>query len=533
MSDCNPISRRRCAGVALLIILLTLAAYWPVFSNGFVDYDDDIYIFENPVVLQGLSLSGLKWALTASHDANWFPLTWLSHMTDVTLFGLNPAAHHGTNLLIHIMTTLLLMWFLVRTTGYLWRSAAVATLFALHPLHVESVAWASERKDVLCAFFFMLCLIAYRRYTEHRSLPRYGVVAALMICGLLAKPMIVTLPLVLLLLDYWPLKRVTADAPLLPRLWEKIPLFALSVCSSIITYRIQEQGGTVALFGPSSYADNLNHALTGYVHYLLKTIFPIGLAVHYPYSVSIPAWQTGTAILLLAGGSLIAVRYRKDAPWLTTGWFWYLIMLVPVSGIVRFGSHAVADRYSYLPLIGIFVIAVWAFSELANRAKRGRTAAAVFAVLLAVTLTYAARQQTLWWNNSAALFAHTLSVTGNNWVAHNGLGQALARQGRYPEALDQFEASARIMPTYPDTFLNQGIILGELGEYDRAMVAFRRALDLKPGYPDVYLNMGMTAAKSGDLATARTIRQTLAGVDPVLGDRLEAYIDGAQPVTTQ
>src|SRR5215831_16621564 len=370
-----------------LIILLGLAVvtvgiYAQVIGHHFITFDDIPYIEENPMVNRGVTLAGLAWAFTTFHAGNWHPLTWIAHMIDSQLFGMTAGGHLLVNALIHAANTLLVFWFLLRTTHARWSSALVAALFALHPLHVESVAWASERKDTLSTFFGLLSLIAYVRYAEAPSISRYAWVAITLALGLLAKPMLVTWPLVMLLLDYWPLRRfkipglerrvesashseaATATARLV---WEKLPLFALIAASALITFLAQSHGGAVRTFAAAPVAFRLSNALVSYAKYLLLTFWPSNLAIYYPFArTGIPAWQIIGATFLLIGITVFCLFHRKSAPYLFVGWLWFVGTLVPVIGIVQVGGQAMADRYFYIPSIGLFIALVFGLADIAK-----------------------------------------------------------------------------------------------------------------------------------------------------------------------
>lgn len=402
------------------LAILTVLAFLPSLANGFVLIDDPFYVTANREVLKGITREGLAWALTANVVNNWHPLTVLSHMLDVEVFGLAAAGHHLTSLLLHLASVLLLFEVLRRTTGALYRSALVAALFAVHPTRAESVAWVAERKDVLSGLFWMLALLAYVHYARRPSRGRYLLVALAMALGLAAKPMLVTLPCVLLLLDLWPLERRELGRLIL----EKIPLFVLSAASSLTTLHYQKT--SLAPLEALPWDLRFANAAVSYVAYLGKAFLPRDLAVFYPFPQTIPLGQTLGAVALLAALTILAVRRVRESPWLLVGWLWFLGTLVPVIGLVQVGRQAMADRYTYLPCIGLFLAVVWGMAELVERRAALRPALAVCAVLAVLVLTALTQGQVRHWQDSVTLFRHALAVTGDNELARRGLDRALA-----------------------------------------------------------------------------------------------------------
>jgi hypothetical protein len=425
------------------LALLTLAAWLPTFRNGFVNLDDGLYVTGNPHVRQGITRASLAWAMTANVANNWHPLTLLSHLLDVQLFGLDPAGHHATSLLLHIANVLLLFAVLTKMTARMTsapgRSAAVAALFAVHPAHVESVAWVAERKDVLSALCWLLAIAAYERYARRPSPGRYLLVALAMALGLAAKPMVVTLPFALLLLDVWPLERLQLSWKRL--VVEKLPLLALSAASCLITLHYQKT--SLAPLDVLPWSFRLAGAAVSYVAYLGKLLFPRNLAVFYPVPLEIPAWETAGAVALLATITAFAVWKARRAPWLLAGWLWFLGTLVPVIGLVQVGRQAMADRYTYLPSIGLFLEVVWGVAELAGhrRVLLATAAAAVIAVLSVGTWRQAGS-----WKDSDALYRHALAVTRGNYLAHLGLAKALAAERDWNGAAGQYRAALALRP---------------------------------------------------------------------------------------
>jgi Flp pilus assembly protein TadD len=491
--------------IAVALAAVTLAVYGQVATHQFISLDDDLYIRDNPMVNAGWSLKGIAWAFTTFHAANWHPLTWLSHMTDSQLFGLNAGGHLLVNALIHVLNTLLLFVFLKRVTGARWRSAIVAGLFALHPLHVESVAWAAERKDTLAAFFGLMSLLAYARYVEAPSRKRYAMVAVALALGLMAKPMLVTWPFVLLLLDYWPLCRFEwrptqgirgfAKA-FLPLIGEKVPLFCLVAASMIVTYVAQSRGGAVQGLVNAPISWRVSNAVVAYAKYLLLTFWPTGLGVYYPFSPGgVPAWQVAGALVLLAAITAIAVREAGRRAYLIVGWLWFLGTLVPVIGLVQVGGQAMADRYHYIPSIGLFLAMVFGFADfaVAKRVRRIAIPAAGATVLLVLgTLTFL---QVGRWRDSVTLFEHTLSVTSDNLVIHYNLGHVLGKQGRYEEAVPHFAEALRIKPDFFDALFNMGITLSEQGKAAEAIGFYNQALGLKLDSARAHMQLGLALVK--------------------------------------
>ncbi len=477
----------------ILLAAIILATYWPVAGFDFVVYDDYSYITNNPVVQEGLSVRGLSWAFTTFHASNWHPLTWLSHMLDVELFGLDAGWHHLVNALIHLANSVLLFLVLRGMTGATWRSFVVAALFGVHPLHVESVAWVAQRKDVLSGFFWILAMAAYLRYVRRPGTARYLAALACFALGLLCKPMAVTLPFVLLLLDWWPLGRMAGEPgaqgapgqPLhagLPKLLlEKVPFLLLSALSAAVTFLAQKQGG--ALDQALSLWARVQNALVAYAAYLWKTVAPVSLAVLYPHpGSSVPAGKAIAAGLLLAALTAAFVHLRGRRPHLLAGWLWYLGTLVPVIGLVQVGVQSLADRYTYIPLVGIFIALSWEAGDRLSRLRVRPSGAAVVAGLVLSALVAVSGVQVRYWRNSVALFRHALSVEPDNWVAHVNLGWALEQEGRLDDAASHYRAALAIRPGNPYAHNNLGYVLELLGRTDEAVFHYREALRLKPDY---------------------------------------------------
>jgi tetratricopeptide (TPR) repeat protein len=506
--------------IAIVLAAVTVLVYLPMLRHGFVNYDDPDYILNNPHVRAGLTWSGMAWAFQSSVASNWHPLTWISHMIDCGLFGVNPAGHHLVNVLFHTANAVLLFLLLSRLSGALWRSAFVAALFAWHPLHVESVAWASERKDVLSAFFWMLTLLAYAKYvtgdrwrvtrtagilsrvTCHRS-PSYFLALLFFACGLMSKPMVVTLPFVLLLLDFWPLRRFTIydlRFTMLRLIGEKIPFFALTIASCIITRMVQH--GALWSSNSLSFHFRMANALMSYVRYISKMFWPADLALIYPYPHYWPLAGVIAVGLLLALCSVLAILWAKRFPYLAVGWFWYLGTLVPAIGLVQAGIQSMADRYTYLPSIGLFIVVVWGFNDLLNaHPQKIKIAAAVGSFALAGCLAVTS-VQLRYWRNSLTLFLHTVEVTTDNYAAYNCLGTALENIGKKDDAAKLYAESVRVEPDYPLGQFNLGMILLEQGRAEEASNHLAIAAQLAPRDPVMQFDFGMFLLQHGNPAGA-------------------------------
>jgi tetratricopeptide (TPR) repeat protein len=521
---------KRTAVLSLLLALLTLLTYNPVVYNDFVSFDDPAYVTGNRHVRAGLTWDTVKWAFRSTEQANWHPLTWLSHALDCQLFHLKPAGHHYMSVLLHAICAVLLFLFLDAATGLAGRSAVVAALFAVHPINVQSVAWASERKNVLCMMFFVLTLLAYRWYARNPSVKRYGLVGLLFAFGLMSKPMVITLPFVLLLLDYWPLGRVwpAGSSPeaqgaltqgqgrVLTRLvWEKAPLFALSAASAVITLVAQKAGG--AMHNESSFWDRLLNAIVSYSCYVEKAIWPIHLAAFYPRpDRPLPAWQVTLSLLFLLAVTLAVLTLRKNR-YLTVGWFWYLGTMVPVIGLVQVGEQGMADRYAYIPLIGLFIAVVWGIGDwaLAKRVPAlylGLAAAVAISGFFAIT-----RTQIDYWKNSVALWSHTLAVTERNFVAHDSMGAELIGEGRIQEAMAHFQAAAAINPRDAFSQLDLGVCEKRQGNIKGAVERYETALRLSADTSlraTAFGNLGSIYRAAGDYVHARENYDSALGLQP-------------------
>ena len=593
----RPSGQRANSGVTSLLVCLGLVAVtWAVFgqtlAHDFVNFDDHIYVYENPLVVKGLSTEGIVGAFTHTHALNWHPLTTLSHMLDCQLYGLNAGGHHLTNVILHTISVLLLFLVISQMTGGLWRSAFVAALFAIHPLHVESVAWVAERKDVLSGVFFMLTLAAYSHYARAPSRSRYLLVALLFACGLMSKPMLVTLPFVLLLLDYWPLDKFKDEnsevgSRLRRLVMEKIPFLALSTCSCLVTLFTQRQGPHAMDQLPFLW--RLNNAFVSYLTYIWQMLWPVRLAVFYPHPNNrLPLVEVTVAIAFLIGVSLLVIRLRQSKPYLVTGWFWYLGMLVPVIGLIQVGEQAHADRYTYLPQIGLYIVIVWSIGDLLleSTSRVRRAIVGVAAAIIIVSLSARAFSQTSYWKNSETLWNHTLSVTSDNDVAHNNLGFLFLRSGELDKAISEFQTAldirsrstqthyslgaaliqnnmgnafarkqlwneaighlqeaARLRPDYADAYFNLGSVLFQQGRIDQAIARWQKALAIRPTDAEAHRNVASALRKQGNVKGAIAEYEQALNITPedsvalnnlawILATSSDASIrDGARSVT--
>ena len=506
MRSRDPQFVKRCwiyAGLALV----TTALYLPGWQHSFVDYDDQQYVTDNPRVQAGLTWRGLVWAF-GFYAGNWHPLAWLSHMVDCQLYGANPGGHHLTSVLLHVASTLLLFSVLNRMTAAIWRSAAVAALFAWHPLHVESVAWIAERKDVLCAFFWMLTLWFYVRYTEQGTTLRYlSVLGSFGLC-LMSKPMGVTLPFVLLLLDYWPLKRLSQMADFKKLLLEKLPFLMLSAMACVLTLRAQQ----IAIVSTAglSVPHRLAHVVAAYNHYLAAMFFPRHLAVYYPYQIRLPALTLVCATAMLGGVTALALGNFRRRPHVIVGWLWYLGTLVPVIGLVQVGDQAWADRYTYLPLIGLFISVVWLACEfIKNRVVLQTIGGIIMAALIATSSI-----QLGYWKNTYTLFEHANRVTPDNYLAVTMLGSLLAKEHKYDEAMADYQTALRYQPTFPEAHFFLGAVLDEQGRLDEAIAEYQQALWFKPTQEQTHIFMGIVLGKQKKYDEAMAHYQAALKINP-------------------
>ena len=500
------VSRWICAALVVLAVL----PYLQTLRYEFIRFDDGVYVAENPLVQQGLTWSNAAWAFTTMSAGNWHPLTWLSHMLDCQIFGLRPGWHHLVNALLHGANTALLFVVLRAMTGMAWRSALVVALFAVHPLHVESVVWIAERKDLLSTFFGLLAMWAYARYVGAPSLLRYGLVACFFALSLLSKPMLVTLPFVLLLLDVWPLKRswIESRAPrpdpkLVSLFFEKLPLLAMSAASSVVTFKAQRAAGAMAPIDIWPLSQRLANAIVAYVGYLNKAFWPVDLAAIYPFQDQISVTKTVLAILVIVGITIgVGVLIRKR-PWLAVGWLWFLGTLVPVIGLVQVGAQSMADRYTYVPLIGVFIMIAWSLPSAAFVAiNRGWvTATAALVALILMALEAATFTQVQVWRNTITLFDHALKVTEGNYMAHNLLAGALGQQGDLIGARDHIEKSLRIRSNYKARY-DLGVMMLQQRDFANAQEQFNLALQTNQQDPMIWNVLGMAKANLGRIDEA-------------------------------
>jgi Flp pilus assembly protein TadD len=551
-SEKNPPLRFESFYVCLALVAITWLVFGQTLWHVFVDFDDPIYVYQNPVINKGLSVAGAVGAFTRPHAGNWHPLTTISHMLDCQLFGLKAGGHHFTNVMLHTIAVLLLFFVLKQMTGAFWPSGVVAAAFAIHPLHVESVAWISERKDVLSAVFFMLTLGAYVRYTRRRSLGRYLTVALCLALGLLSKSMLVTVPFVLLLLDYWPLNRIKGQKSVIDQntqvrnQWlvvgglviEKIPLIALCVPFGVATLLVKHYAKTSVDQLPFTW--RLSNAVVSYVAYIWQMFWPAQLVPFYPHpNDQLPLWQVLMASAFLFAVSVLAVHWRKDRPYFLTGWFWYIGMLVPVIGLVQVGEQARADRYTYLPQVGLYVLIVWSVADLivptTMRDSVSRLGAArplrryskpfcvAITAAILIALSWRTFAQTSYWKNSETLWNHTLAVSPANDMAHTNLGYLFLRRNDFDQAISHFERALEIRSSHAFGHYKRGealienslaAALTQKGLLDEAIEHYEKAATMRPDYGDVYLNLGSVLFRQGRPDEAIALWRKAAATQP-------------------
>ncbi len=550
--------------IYLTLTILTLAVYWRVNQCDFITFDDPVYVTQNSHIQSGITLNGFRWAFSTRYYNVWHPLVWLSFMFDYQLHSLNAGGYHLTNLILHILSALLLFWLFNRMTGAIWKSAFVAAFFALHPLHVESVAWISERKDVLSAFFWMLTLCLYVYYTEKPAIKRYLAVLVCFVCALMSKPMVVTLPIIMILLDYWPLKRFesrkTANnlKDVMPastnkgsqktnskneahrgnispsnkqrlsktgitairhgglQLWEKIPFFILSAVLVIIILYAPD----MPIEKGFSLTSRLANAPVSFVTYLGKTFWPHDLTVFYPFADQLPVWQVWGCVLLIIVISAAVIVMTKSLPYLFVGWLWYAITLLPVIKIIQVGNDAMADRYTYLPSIGIAIMLAWGVTLLFKKEDMRKKILLPAGTAVLVILAILTWRQCGYWKNSIELFNHSLQVTKDNYLAHNNIVFALFTEGRIDEAIDHYNKAISIKQNSADNYNNRGVAYDKLGQHQRAIENFNQAIRLKPDYAQAYFNMGNVYAELGQYQQAVENYNNAINLKP---DYLQAY----------
>ncbi len=517
--------------LSAVLLVLTLGIFMQTRHYEFITFDDPLYVTDNPPVKRGITIQNIVWAFSTTTASNWHPLTWLSHMIDVQFFGLSPGAHHLVNALLHAINAALLFLVLAQLTGAPGCSLFVAALFAVHPLHVESVAWVSERKDVLSTLFGFLTLWEYGRYADKPGTGRYAVVVTFFVLSLLSKPMWVTAPFLLLLLDLWPIQRLRNSpididpacppAPQFPfarLVTEKVPLLLLSVASSAIAVVAQDRGGalnSIERFGLGARVDN---TFVSYARYLAKTIWPSALSAYYPQAeAGPPAWQVAAAVLLLLAITILALRKTKTMPWMVVGWFWFLGTLIPVIGLVQVGSQAMADRYTYLPITGVFIAVTWGVERAARGAPWRGASLSVAAVVTVAILSIVTSRQIGYWRDQESLFRHAIAVTKDNGRAHHILSQGLAAKGKLDEAIFHARESVRLDPNNARTHKNLGYMLYRAGMVDDAIAEFQQAISLQPDYAEAHGNLAVAYGKKG--WTDQAMKEML----------LERKLEGAKP----
>lgn len=502
-------SRFRDTLVILGLVSAVLVIYGQTGGYDFISYDDRSYVTNNAAIRNGVTWESLRWAFTSTDGSNWHPLTWVSYMADYRFFGLHPRGYHLVNVVLHAANTVLVFWVLRTMTGAMWPGAFVAALFGVHPLHVESVAWVAERKDVLSTLCWLLTMWAYARYAEYKRLGWYLAALGLFALGLMAKPMLVTLPFVLLLLDWWPLRRGVFSSGEPPReplgrlVLEKVPFMALAAASSALTFIAQSSGGAVATLERFPLDVRLMNAVVSYVAYLQKTVWPVGLSVHYPHPGSaLSAWRVLAAAIILLAVTAAAIRWWRSRPCVAVGWLWYLGMLVPVIGLVQVGDQAMADRYTYVPLIGVFIAVAWGARDLAARWRRARWAMPWLATVVVMVFTVAAWNQARYWRDSLTLYEHAVSVVEGDPLLHYNLANELRERGRFAEAARHYEDAVRFDPNHAAAHTNLGPILAQQGRFDDAIAHYTAALRINPDLAEAHNNLGMLLAEQGNIEEA-------------------------------
>ncbi len=487
--------------ISIALAIAVFAVYIQVRAFEFTGYDDPEFIVHNLHLRDGLTPASVAWAFRTTYAANWFPLTWLSYLLGVSLYGFDSGWHHFTNVILHAMNVALLFGVLKQMTGARWRSAAVALVFAIHPLHVEPVAWISERKEILSGLFWVLSLWAYTRYVRRPRTTTYVLLVLAFCCGVMSKPMIVTLPFALLLLDFWPLQRWSREA------WrrlilEKAPLFAICAAASVITFAVQKGAGAISSAGEVPFLYRVENALVSYVAYVFQFFWPAKLAVLYPYATSLPIWQVIGAAIALAAVTAVAISRRTQRPYLFVGWFWFLGILFPVIGLVQVGIQSRADRYMYMPLVGLSIIVIWGMAEFAERRPAYRSIAPALAVVACCAYGVAAWSATAVWQNTVTLFRHTIEVTENNWGALTILSQTLLAQDRASEAMPYIAETLGLRPNLPEAHINFGAALSKQGDFNAAEAQYRIALKLDPASADAQEGLGVIQTEQHDFTQA-------------------------------
>jgi tetratricopeptide (TPR) repeat protein len=518
----------------LSLAAICLIVFWPTHRYGFTLLDDPLYVTENNNV-RGFNIDNVKWAFTTLHAGFYIPLTWLSFMLDYHIYWLNPSGYHMTNLLFHIANTILLFIALRKMTGTPWKSALTACLFAVHPLHVESVVWITERKDVLSAFFGMIALLAYHFYTKKPTILRYIPPLVFFVLGLLAKPMLVTLPFVLLLLDYWPLKRSHTRLNKIPTpsdnrstgssgmpawlFFEKAPFFVFSAASGLITVFAHRQWEALMPTNALSLWTRLSNASFSYALYILKTLLPYKLAIFYPHpGNTLPIWKVGAAVLTIFLCTVLVMKWKERHPFLLVGWLWYLLTLFPVIGLLQAGQQAMADRFTYIPLIGLFLMMAWGAQNLMVNNRFQKPLTAVLSTLFIIVLCFLSHNQVGKWQDNVSLFQHTVEVTDNNFIAHNHLGKALGIQKKYQAALHHLDEALYINPRYPDAYNNRGVVFANTGRFEKAIEDYKAALSLQSNFFIARMNLGIALYRLGRYPDAVTQFHAALEKDPMNQD---------------
>jgi Tfp pilus assembly protein PilF len=515
-------------GICLCLALLTWIVFGQTLWHDFINYDDPRYVYENAKITGGLSISGISWAFTHIHSLNWHPLTSISHMLDCQLYGLKAGWHHFTNVLLHTLAAMLLFLALQQMTGAVWRSAFVAAVFAIHPLRVESVAWVAERKDVLSGVFFMLTLLAYVKYVRLPRVRGYLVVVFLFACGLMSKPMLVTLPFVLLVLDYWPLNRI--EGQFWKRVAEKIPLIALSAVSSVITFLVQKSA--VGQTDELPIFERINNAVVSYILYIWQMLWPVNLAVFYPHPENrLPLWEIACCLLVLMCITVAAIALRTHRPYLLTGWLWYLGMLIPVIGLVQVGWQGRADRYTYLPQIGLYIAATWAVVDLTVLYRYRRATLSTAAIVVIAALSSCTWVQNSYWRDSETLFRHALAVTVNNDVAENNLGIVFLRQGKVDEAISLLQAAVDLRPDNSPAHENLAKALLQKGQVADALIHYRKLLQLQPDNIEVHNIVGTVLTQQDRVAEGVEEWEKVLAIQPDNGNAMSnlAWVFATSP----
>lgn len=493
--------------LSLALAALVFAAFQPAMDNDFVGYDDPDYVTSNVMVQRGLNWDGVAWALTSTEAANWHPLTWMSHMLDVQFFGLNPAGHHLTSVLLHTLSAVLVFLVLRTLTGTTWRSVLVAALFGLHPLRVESVAWVAERKDALSTVFWFLTILAYTHYVrtpetnKQRTRILFGLALLCFAGGLMAKPMLVTLPFVLLLLDVWPLKRL-AQKPVATLVLEKLPFFVLTAASCFITFHVQHSAGAVNEHLSPGY--RLSNAVISFVRYLGNIFWPAELAFFHPHPTHWPASYVALTVLVLTGISVLAIRLRRHQPSLLIGWCWFLGTLVPVIGLVQVGQQSIADRYTYIPSVGILIALVWGVHALVADRKQLAQGLGLIGIAAALGCLVLTRQQTRTWKDTESLCRHAIAVTPDNYLAHDMLGAVFEKQGLNADALREHLLALEIKPSYAEAHNNLAVVLQNQGNLAQAVEHYQMAIQLRPRYAEAHFNLAIALEAAGQFENAAT-----------------------------